>query len=56
MKNYKINSIFVGPEGPKGRSSKTGIDFIIFILLFVDNCVLDTIHDFSVCLSTVSNN
>ena len=37
-------------------SYKTGIDFMIFILLFVDNCLLYYAkHDFSICLRTGSN-
>ncbi len=36
------------------RASKTGIDFMNFSLLFVENCLqLDAIHDFSVWLRTV---
>ena len=36
---------------PKAWAYKTGIDFMIFILIFVENCLLyDAIHDFSVWL------
>ena len=42
MKNYKAN--------------KTSINFMIFILIFVENCLLfDAIHNFSVWLRTGSN-
>ncbi len=37
MKNYKIKTIFVSPEGPEARANKTGINFMIFISIFVDN-------------------
>ncbi len=39
MKNYKIKMSFVRPEGPKDRTNKTGFNFIIFILIFVENCL-----------------
>ena len=48
MKNYKIKTSFVSLEGPKARANKTGINFRIFILIFVENC-------FSVWLRTDSN-
>ena len=56
MKNYKIKTSFVSPEGSKARVYKTGINFRIFILIFVENCLkFDAIHDFSVRLRTGSN-
>ena len=34
---------------PKGRDNKTGINLMIFILIFVENCLqYDARHDFSV--------
>ena len=39
MKNHKINPCFVSIEGPKNRAYKTGIDIMLFILLFVENCL-----------------
>ena len=48
-KDWKINSSFDGPEATKVGASKTGINFMISILLFVENCLwYDTIHGFSV--------
>ena len=33
---------------PKGQANKTGVNFMIFILLFVENCLqYDTIYDFN---------
>ena len=46
MKNYKIKTSFVSSEGPKARANETGLYFMIFILLSVEN----TKNDFSVCL------
>ena len=43
-------------EVPKARTYKTGICFIIFYFIFVENCLYyDAIHDFSVWLRTGSN-
>ena len=39
MKNNKIKTSFVSPEGPKARATQTGINFMIIILMFVENCV-----------------
>ena len=39
IKNYIIKTIFLSPEGPKARSSKTGINSRILILIFVVNCL-----------------
>ena len=38
MRNYKINSIFVGLEKPKAR--KTGVYFFVFFLFFKKKCLL----------------
>ena len=41
------------PEGPKARTNKTSINFMILILIFVENCLYyDAIHEFSVYLGT----
>ena len=46
MKNSKIKASYVSPEGPKARAYKTSINSIIFILVFVENClVYDAIHE-----------
>ena len=37
MKNYKDKTSFVTPKMPKAQASKTGINFMIFILIFVEN-------------------
>ena len=51
-----IKSNFVSPEGPNVRASKTGIYFIIFILLFVENCLLyDAIYDCSAEINPFRN-
>ncbi len=56
MKKYKIQTSFACQEGPEARTNKTGIDFIIFILLLVENYPLNNvIHDFSVWHRTGSN-
>ena len=34
---YKINTSFVSPEGLKARFNKTGIKFVIFILILVED-------------------
>ena len=34
---YKINPSFDSPEEPKARANKTGINIMIFILIFVEN-------------------
>ena len=48
-KKDKIKTIFVSPEVPKDKANKTGIDIMIFILIFMENCLYyDAIHDFSV--------
>ncbi len=56
MKNYTIETNFVSHEGTKARAEKTGINFMIFILIFVENCLqFDAVHNFSVCLRTGYN-
>ena len=56
MKNYKIETSFVSPDGPKALAYKTGINFMIFILMFVENCLsYDAIYDFLVWLIIVSD-
>ncbi len=37
MKNNKTDTSFVVPDGRKDLANKTGIDFIIFILKFLEN-------------------
>ena len=55
-KKDKIKTIFVSPEVPKDQANKTGIDIMIFILIFMEKCLnYDAIHDFSVLLRTGSN-
>ena len=46
MKNYKI----------KARANRTGINFIIYVLISVQNYLqFDAVHDFSVWFRTGSN-
>ena len=33
MENYKIETNLLNPDGPKARNNKTGINFMIFILI-----------------------
>ena len=43
-------------KGPKGRANKPGINFIIFISIFVENYLLyDVIQDFPAWLRTGSD-
>ena len=35
----KIEQSFVRPEGPKIQANKIGIHIMIFILIFVENCL-----------------
>ena len=52
----KIKTSFVIPSGPKSWANKSDINFMIFILISVENCLkYDAIHDFSVRLRTDSN-
>ena len=53
MKNSKIKTSLVSPEGPKALITKL---LSILFLLFVENCLqYNAIHDFSVWLRTGSN-
>ncbi len=57
MKNLRLIPVFSSPKGPKARAKKTGINFMIFILIFVEivcNSML-YIHNFSVMLRAGSN-
>ena len=54
MKNYKIKTIFVSLEGQNALANQTDVNFIVLILIFVENC-LYVIHDFSVWLRTGSD-
>ena len=46
IKKYKIKTSFVSPKWLKARAKK-GINFVIFILIFVENCLqYDAMHDF----------
>ena len=38
MKNFKTKTSFCKPEGPKAQGNKTGINFMMIILMFVENC------------------
>ena len=57
MKNYEnIKTSFVRLKEAKALGNKTGNNFMIFILIFMENCLLyDVIHDFSVWPRTSSN-
>ena len=49
MKNYKIKISLDIHKGPNARANKTGINFIIFISISVENYLYnDAIHVFSV--------
>ena len=37
MKNYKIKAIFLRHERLKDQANKTGINFMMFILIFVES-------------------
>ena len=52
VKNFEIKTSFVRP---RALSNKTGVNFIIFILLFVKICIYDMVYDFSVWLESGSN-
>ena len=52
MNEYKER---IEPVLIAARGRKTGINFMIFILLFVENCLLyNAMPDFSVLLRTIS--
>ena len=36
---FKNLTSFVRPKRPKARANKTGFDFMIFILMFLENCL-----------------
>ena len=47
LKNYNINSNFDSLDGPKSQANKAGINLMIFILIFVENCLYwGAMHDF----------
>ena len=47
-KIIRLNQFFL-PRGAEHRANETGNNFMIFILIFVGNCLLlHAIHDFSV--------
>ena len=49
----KIKPRFVRPDWLKARSNKTDISFMVFILIFLENCLYyDAMHNFSVWLRT----
>ncbi len=55
-KIYKMKASFVSPEGPKTWANITGINFMVFILISVENCLYnDSSHDFSVKMRTDYN-
>ena len=35
----KHKASFVYPEGPNAQANRAGINFVIFILIFVENCL-----------------
>ena len=55
MKNFNIKTSFDSLERPKTWANNTGINVMIFILIFVENCLYYDIHNFSVWLRTGSN-
>ena len=58
IKDYKIKTSFINPDLHKARANNTGINFMIFMLIFVENfCNMmnDDIHNFLVWLGTGSN-
>ena len=56
MENFQIKISFVTPYGPNSQFKETGITFMIFILILVENCLYyDGIHVFLVWLRTGSN-
>ena len=56
IKNYLIKPSFVSPEGLMAKAKNTNIIFMIFISIFVKNCLqYNVIHDFSVWPRTGSN-
>ena len=56
IQNCMIKISFVSPKEPNVLANKTGINFRIFMSLFMENCLkFDAIHAFSVWLRTSSN-
>ena len=56
MKNQKIKTSFLNPEGTQAWANKTGNNFMPFISIFVENYLLyNAIDDFSLWLKTGSN-
>ena len=56
MKSYKIRTSFVSRKEPKALGNKTGINFMMFTLIFVEKCLQDdSIHHFSLWQTTVSS-
>ena len=48
MKSYKIKTSSVSKERLDARANKTGINFGIYVLIVVENCMqYNDIHDFS---------
>ena len=39
IRNYGIKTSFVSPEGLKARANKIGINFMVFIVTFLENCM-----------------
>ena len=51
-----LKPVLLKTEGPMAQTNKIGVDFMISILIFVENWLLyRDIHDFSVRLRTGSN-
>ena len=38
-KNYKIKTSYVNPKRTNARAKKTSVNFIISVLIFVENCL-----------------
>ena len=49
MKIKRLKSVLLSLKGLKARSNKTGFNIMVFILIFLENCLsYGGIHDFSV--------
>ena len=56
MYNYTIKTRFFSHEMPKALSNKTGFNFLLYNIIFVENWIqYDAIYNFSVWLKTDSN-
>ncbi len=44
MKNFKIKTISTNPEVPKAHTIKTGISFMIFILIIIEKIVCNSMQ------------